>query len=83
MSSRPAYAYAPEDTEISASEIVDLTSVSPISVVDFPQPLDQSNSTLLHNISEINWLSVSNDTQTSITLNATDYQVLLNTVSYC
>lgn len=83
MSSRPAPYIATEDTEISASEIVDDKSDSPTSVVDFPQLPNESNSTLLHDISEIKWLSVSNNTQPSITLNATDYQVLLNTVSYC
>jgi hypothetical protein len=86
MSSRPAYGYSPEDVEYSASEIMDMTSsISPTSVVDSPaQPLDNSNSTLLHNISNIAWLNISNETQTSITLNETitPYQVLFNTVSY-
>lgn len=81
MSSRPAFNIV-QDTEISASEIVDLSTTSPTSVLDSPQPPDHSNTTLLHDLSEIKWLSVSNSTQPSITLNVTNYQVLLNTVSF-
>lgn len=86
MLSRPVFEYSPEDAEYSASEIMDLTSsISPTSVVDSPtQSLDKSNSTLLHDISDLAWLSISNETQPSITLNETNtpYQVLLNTVSF-
>jgi len=79
----------PEDVASSASEMVPLSTISstlvvdsdnspPTSVVDSSHDLiDTSNSTSLHDIKELTWLS------DSITLNATNtvYQVSLNTVS--
>lgn len=47
-----------------------------------PQQIDQSNSSLVYNISELKWLNISDNIQPSITLNETNYQILLNTVSY-
>lgn len=84
---KPVFYSSPEDTAYSASENVDTTSsTSPINIVesvDSPlAPLD--NSTLLHNISDLAWLNISNETQPLITLSKTNttYQVLLNTVSF-
>jgi len=73
--------YLVQDEDISGSEVVYLSTTVSTTVVDSPQP-DNSNTTLLHSISEIMWLST-NTTQPSITLNETNmvYQVLLNTVS--
>lgn len=41
------------------------------------------NTTMLHDVSELTWLNVSNSAQLSITLKETNttYQVLMNTVS--
>jgi hypothetical protein len=81
------YSSVPEDALIAASEIVPFSTISstlvadtdkfaPTSVVDSPQiATDESNSTSLHDIKELTWLS------DSITLNATNtvYQVSMNT----
>ncbi|XP_060853460.1 inter-alpha-trypsin inhibitor heavy chain H4-like [Rhopalosiphum padi] len=83
----PLYSLVPEDAAISASEIVPLSTISssivantditpPTSVVDSSQVVtDNSNSTALHDIKELTWLS------DSITFEATNtvYQISLNT----
>ncbi|CAI6345355.1 unnamed protein product [Macrosiphum euphorbiae] len=82
-----SYSLVPEDAVISASEMVPLSTITSTLVagpdnyvltseVDAPQIVrDESNSTSLHDIKELTWLS------DSITLNATNtvYQVSLNT----
>lgn len=84
-----AYSAVPEDSLIAASEMVPFSTISstlvadadksmPTSVVDSSQVVTvESNSSSLHDIKELKWLS------DSITLNATNtvYQVSLNTVS--
>jgi len=63
---------------ISSTLVADTDKFAPTSVVDSPQiATDESNSTSLHDIKELTWLS------DSITLNATNtvYQVSMNTVS--
>lgn len=77
-----------EDADISASEIIPLSTISttlivdankttPTSAVDSSQQPSDGSNTTLHSIDELTWLG------TSITLNETNtvYQVLLNTVS--
>ncbi|CAH1724076.1 unnamed protein product [Aphis gossypii] len=89
LKARPSQVYSmvPEDVASSASEMVPLSTISstlvadsdnspPTSVVDSSHVLiETSNSTSLHDIKELTWLS------DSITLNATNtvYQVSLNT----
>lgn len=72
----------PVDSATSASEVVGL-STPVIEAEDTYQQFDNLNSTLLHDITKLTWLNVSNNTQPSITLNTTNtvYQVLLNSVS--
>lgn len=79
----------PEDAVLSASEMVPLSTITSTLVagpdnyvlnseIDSPQIVrDESNSTSLHDIKELTWLS------DFITLNGTNtvYQVSLNTVS--
>ncbi|XP_022178934.1 inter-alpha-trypsin inhibitor heavy chain H3-like [Myzus persicae] len=81
------YSSVPEDALIAASEMAPLTTITSTfvadtdkflltSAVDSPQIVtEESNSTSLHDIKELSWLS------DSITLNATNtvYQVSLNT----
>lgn len=58
-----------------ADEIVNTTETV---ITDY-----KKNTTMLHDVNELTWLNVSNSTQPSITLNATNttYQILMNTVS--
>lgn len=58
------------------------STISTTSVSNFSQQADESNSLLVHTINELKWLSISDNIQPSITLNETDYQILLDTVSY-
>lgn len=72
--------YSPsEEMDNAFAESLDLSTYSPTSIT-LVNETEKSNSTILHNISELIWL---NTTQPSITLNEnnTVYQVLLNTVS--
>lgn len=70
------------DSATSSSEVMDL-STPVINAENTYQQFYNLNSTLLHDITKLTWLNVSNNTQPSITLNATNtvYQVLLNSVS--
>lgn len=60
-----------------------VTHSIPETTVDSPESEYAANVTQFHDIDELAWLNVSNSTQPTVTLNATNvtYQVLLNTVS--
>lgn len=60
-----------------------VTHSIPETTVDSPEKDYAANVTQFHDIDELTWLNVSNNTQPTVSLNATNvaYEVLLNTVS--